>query len=144
MKNFIRKLLGIDIASVDDVVADAKDRMQQQHAPVEENPVIGYLTFKLLKDGNMSLQMDWADDSVNAGSVFGEFLYRIHSGKFKKPCFELLLSAQNGDIRRKPFVEACTDNWSKFINEDDKDEDSLITPMNVFGMSRISPMEQDE
>lgn len=153
MNNFLKTILGINIPSVDEVVEQAQEQqaqaiaaMQQQQAAQVDGPqAIGLVQFVLLSDGTLNLKMNWGDESANAGHVFGEFLYRIHSGRFKATCVELLLKMQQNDIRNKPFVEATCEQWNKLIIEDDEDEDEpMVNPLYVFGMSRGQGQETDD
>ncbi len=147
MNNFLKKVLNINLPTTDEVVQQAKAHeaavyAQQRAAQQEEMvPPLGTIQFTLLADGTMNLRMQWTDESKNAGTVFGEFIHRIHTGNFKGSCLELLLSMQKRNIKNKIFVEAACEKWRELMQK--QDNQPVVSPLSVFGVTRIGDGDDD-
>lgn len=141
MNNFFKSMLGINLPTADEVVQQAKteaiveEAQAQAAAAAQEGPqAIAMTQFVLLSDGTMNLRMQWLDESIPAATVFGEFLFRIHSGRFKASSVDLLMQMQKNNIKNKPFIEAVCKRWQELMNEEDNEP--LVHPLNVFGVTR--------
>jgi hypothetical protein len=148
---FLRKLMGIDLPSVEEVEQQQllleeeiiRQIQQEQDLKLEEPPVepLAYLNFLLMPDGTVLLQCDWNNNTSTVARAYAHMLNCIFQGEFEEITHKTLLGAAETGLENRSFVKTVFDELKLIL---EKQDEPLVHPEEAFGIGPQAPPSAQE
>ena len=127
MLKLYKKIFNVNLPNIDEVIAN----LQEQE---KEEQVLGYIRFNILADGNININTEWADDSIEFAEIYAKMLYQLNSGNFEDGIIKVLTKFGETDIKGQNFIVKVVSHIEE-LREKYKNL-PIISPSQVFQVQK--------
>ena len=108
----LNKILGINIPSMEEVRDNITNNIvqEEQEEQKEKEDVLSYITFVLTKDGGVSIQTEWFNNSPELAQIYAQLVYQINSGSLEDGIFKVLLKYGTEHVQSQKFIGEVFEN----------------------------------
>jgi hypothetical protein len=123
MKKIFNKICGIQLPNANELYESLQEDSEQQD-------IIGFITFSLLRDGTVFINSDWTEKNDNMVDIYAQFLYKLNNGSMEDGILKILIEAGINDVKKQYFITKIINKIEEYKQQ--SEETPIISPSETF------------